>query len=169
MENDAARATAFDLNGVESSTALGVWVGRTSGSLSLGRIHLICGKSRSIRDLRRTPPRSAGFRPTSAQRQRLAGARYVQFGDVGKLEVELFCPRCLVAPRKVGNDEQFHGASASHVSKRMSLDRHSCRMAPTQRSANAFRFGLLGGRANGRMLLDRSTSRNAAQNLVSRS
>ena len=40
---------------------------------------------------------------------------------------------------------------------RMSLDKHSCRIAPTQRSANAFRFGLLGGRANGVMPLDRRT------------
>src|SRR5438067_13565968 len=51
---------------------------------------------------------------------------------------------------------------------RMSLDRHSCRMEPTQRSAKAFRFGLLAGRANDRTPLDRRTSRNAAQNFVSR-
>src|ERR1035441_9689752 len=53
--------------------------------------------------------------------------------------------------------------------KRMSLDRHSCRTEPTQRSAKAFKFGLRGGRANGCMPLDRRTSRNAAQNFVSRS
>src|SRR5450759_4745525 len=34
---------------------------------------------------------------------------------------------------------------------RMSLDRHSCRMEHTQRSAKAFRFELLRGRANGRI------------------
>ena len=39
--------------------------------------------------------------------------------------------------------------------KRMSLDRHSCRREHTQRSAKAFRFGLRGGRANGRIPLDR--------------
>src|SRR5450759_3898622 len=44
---------------------------------------------------------------------------------------------------------------------RMSLERHSCRMEPTQRSEKAFRFGLLGGRANGRTPLDRRTSKNA--------
>ena len=38
--------------------------------------------------------------------------------------------------------------------KRMSLDKHSCRTELTQRSAKAFRFGLRGGRANGRTPLD---------------
>ena len=42
---------------------------------------------------------------------------------------------------------------------RMNLDRHSCRTEHTQRSAKAFRFGLLGGRANGRIPLDRRTSK----------
>jgi len=37
-------------------------------------------------------------------------------------------------------------------------------MEHTQRSEKAFRFGLLGGRANGRIALDRRTSRNPAQN-----
>src|ERR1700735_1553039 len=53
--------------------------------------------------------------------------------------------------------------------KRMSLDRHSCRTEQTHRSAKAFKFGLRGGRANGHIPLDRGTSRNAAQNFVSRS
>ena len=38
-----------------------------------------------------------------------------------------------------------------------------------QRSEKAFRFGLLGGSANGRIPLARRKSRNAAQNFVSRS
>ena len=38
---------------------------------------------------------------------------------------------------------------------RMSLDRHSCRIEHTQRSAKAFKFGLLDGRVNGRMPLER--------------
>jgi hypothetical protein len=47
-------------------------------------------------------------------------------------------------------------ARRSEVSpNRMSLDRHSCRREHTQRSAKAFRFGLRGGRANGRIPLDR--------------
>jgi len=41
----------------------------------------------------------------------------------------------------------------------MSLDRHSRRTEHTQRSAKAFRFGLLGGRANGRIPLDRRLSK----------
>src|SRR5215471_17714402 len=48
----------------------------------------------------------------------------------------------------------------------MSLDRHSCRREHTQRSEKEFRFGLLGGRANVRIPLDRRTSRNAVQNFV---
>ena len=50
---------------------------------------------------------------------------------------------------------------------RMSLDRHPRRTEHTQRSAKAFRFGLLGGRANGRIPLDRRTSRILVQNFGS--
>src|SRR3979490_2184149 len=63
----------------------------------------------------------------------------------------------------------FNARRSDASPNRMSLDRHSCRIEHTQRSAKAFKFGLLGGSANGWMPLDRSTSRNAAQNLVSRS
>ena len=61
-------------------------------------------------------------------------------------------------------------ASCNDVSpNKISSDRHSWRIEHTQRSAKAFRFGFLGGRANGRIALDRRTSRKAAQNFVSRS
>src|SRR5215471_20823725 len=40
---------------------------------------------------------------------------------------------------------------------RMSLDRHPCRREHTQRSEKEFRFGLLDGRANVRIPLDRRT------------
>jgi hypothetical protein len=52
---------------------------------------------------------------------------------------------------------------------KISLDRHSCFTERTHRSANAFKFGLCGGKTTGRTPADRNTFRNAGQNFVSRS
>jgi hypothetical protein len=52
---------------------------------------------------------------------------------------------------------------------RMSLERHSSFTERTQRSANAFKFGLRAGSVRHCVPPDRSTSSKALQNFVSRS
>jgi hypothetical protein len=53
--------------------------------------------------------------------------------------------------------------------KRIARDKHSSFTDRTQRSANAFRFGLRAGNFSGRTLPALITSRNTGQNLPSRS
>ena len=83
---------------------------------SLGLVQAIGGEPRAICDCsQRTLPSSVYSRRLRCSDDGARKLRDVQFGDVVEPEVELFRPGLLVAPGEVGNDEQFHGARASHV------------------------------------------------------